>query len=119
MASAFHQRDLLRHLLIHLVELRDGDREVDEDQQDEEDPDQEEERRGIGDPRGVGDTDEPVLLDREYEDDHASEQPQDGILFAQFAPAHHLQDVEEKGGGDDDGKDGYPAHPNLRMRLIR
>jgi len=72
--SFFHQRDLLRHLLVHHVQLRDGDREMDEDQQDEEDPDQEEERRRIGDPRRVGDTDEPVLLDREDEDDHAAEQ---------------------------------------------
>jgi len=115
----FHQRYLLRHLLVHHVQLRDGDREMDEDEQNEKDTDQEEERRRVGDPRRVGDSDQPVLLDRQDQDDHAAGQPQDRILLPQFPTPYHLQYVEKESGGGTDRKNRYPVHPNLRMRLMR
>jgi hypothetical protein len=92
---------------------------VDENEQDEEDPYQEEERRRVGDPRRVCEADQPVLLDRQDQDDHAAGQPQDRVLLPKFPPANHLQYVEEEGGGGADRKEGYPGHPNLRRQLMR
>ena len=73
----------------------------------------------VDDPHGVGDADQPVLLQRENEDHHAAEEPQDRVLLPQFPTPHHLQDVEKEAGGSADRKKRYTVHPNLRMQLMR
>ena len=114
-----HQRDLLRHLLVHMVEPGDRDREVDEDEQDEEHADEEQEGGGIVDPHRARNPFQPIPLQRENEHDHAAGQPEDGIFLTESSTAHHFQDIEEEHRGSQNGDDGNPAHPNLRMRLMR
>ena len=116
---SFQQRQLLRHLLVHLVQPGYRDREVDEDQHDEKDSDEEQEGRGIEDPGGLRGPLQPVLLDGEDQDDYAAEEPEDLIFLPEFPAADHFKDIKEQHGRSADRQDRDPAHPNLRMQLMR
>ena len=94
--AALHKRQFLRHFLVHLVELGDGDRKMDEDEQDEKHADEEQEGGRVVDPCRVRGPFQPIPLQGEHEHDHAACQPEDRILLPEFPSADHFEDIEEK-----------------------
>ena len=92
---------------------------MDENEQDEKHADEEQEGRRVVDSRRIRGPLQPIPLQRKNKQDHAACQPEDGILLPQSATANHLEDVKEKGGGNENGKYRDSGQPNLRMRLMK